>query len=105
MEKYHSVIFIMYDLPVKKTEERKRAGRFRRDIKRMGYQCIQESVYVKLINNVKSVKNEIKNIEDKAPKIGNVRAFSMTVSDFRNIKTISGENLRMDYLTDDIIIV
>lgn len=93
-----SILF--FDLPQVTSSEKRLYRHFVKDIKKLGFYMIQESVYVKMsIDNqvVSSISNKIKSI---APKKGNIMILNITEKQFSQIEVIAGES-RTDVITSD----
>lgn len=86
-------LFVFFDLPVKKKEERARANSFRRFLKQDGYMMIQLSVYARICNGRERVEKHIKKLEANIPPKGSVRYFEITDKQYGRMKILVGKKV------------
>ena len=77
----------MFDLPVVKKEERKRATQFRNSLLDEGFVMAQFSVYYKLIGGKEEIPKYAKRIESALPPKGQVDIINITDRQYGNIIT------------------
>lgn len=80
-------LFVMFDLPVMTSTQRKDANRFRLDLLDLGFLRCQLSVYMKFCadkNNVQSVVNQV---FKKIPPAGTVTTLTITDAQFKRMQT------------------
>ena len=85
-----SVLF--FDLPVVKKSERKAAQKFVRDLKKIGFYMLQESVYVKMNVDTFHSITTIKKVREIKPDKGTAFMLTITEKEFNDMEIILGEN-------------
>lgn len=85
----------MFDLPSIELYEKKEYLFFRKSLFRFGYSMIQFSVYVKCINTVTKIDQEVAKIKKILPSQGNVRMISVTEKQYLNMFVLLG-NKKVD---------
>lgn len=85
-------LILFFDLPSIKQEEKRRYSRFVKDIKKMGYYMLQESVYLKLCSDTRSADSFISQVREVAPKEGSVAILKITEKQFAEIDFIIGDH-------------
>lgn len=101
----HNVIFVLYDLPCVLTKDKKIGAEFRKQLIRLGYTCIQKSVYVKLVRNTVSTKSELCKLKEITPVKGDVKALPLSLSQFKKIVSLVGEPFNMEVFSDDMVLI
>lgn len=84
-----SILF--FDLPVVKKEERKEAAKFRRDIVKLGFYMLQESVYVKMNIDTFHAERIATKVRSIAPDNGSIIIMNVTENQFQNMILVSGD--------------
>lgn len=100
-----SVMLVMYDLPVKTAIERRQNQRFQKKLTKRGYSMVQKSVYAKLIRNRSLVKSELKNLREELPQDGEIKAMSIGLSEFCNMRSILGPEFDIGLFADEVLVV
>ena len=103
MLKRAQVLMVFYDLPVTGKKEVRLANNFRKDLKRLGFVCIQKSVYAKIVVDRAMMKSEESDVKKHAPQTGYISAVKLSLSDFTKMVTISGEPFNMSLFSDEVI--
>lgn len=93
-------LVLFFDLPVVKTKQRSAAQKFVRELKKLGFYMLQESVYVKMNVDIYHTDATIKKINDIKPNEGLIFALSVTENQFQSMAIILGENVT-DVITND----
>lgn len=83
-------LFIFFDLPVSKKEDRKIATRFRKDLLKEGFMMLQFSVYCRVCRGQDIVDREIRRIKQILPPKGNVRILQITEKQYANMLILIG---------------
>ena len=78
---------VLFDLPVTKKEQRKKASDFRNNLLDLGFSMSQFSVYMRYCKNKEQAETLIKNIERTMPDQGTVHMLIITDKQYENIKT------------------
>lgn len=99
------VVILFFDLPCKTKAERRLYSKFRKEILRRGYACLQESVYVKLLHNCSSSGGEIASVRALSPKHGSVMALPMPLAAFEELTALTGENFNFQLFAGDVLYV
>ena len=84
-------LFVFFDLPVAKKEQRKIATRFRKELVDEGFVMLQFSVYCRTCRGQDIVEREIRRIEKIIPPEGNVRVLQVTEKQYGNMLLLTGE--------------
>ena len=78
---------VLFDLPVTKKEQRKKASDFRNNLLDLGFSMSQFSVYMRYCKNKEQAETLIKKIERTMPDQGTVHMLIITDKQYENIKT------------------
>ena len=89
-------ILVFFDLPVKTSQERKVAIRFRNFLLKDGYYMLQYSVYVRLCNGIDSVNKHKERLKFSLPSNGSVRVLIITEKQYDNIDILLGKKLKYE---------
>ncbi len=84
-----SVLF--FDLPVFEPKRRKEAQRFARNLKKLGFYMLQESVYVKMNMDDYYTEQTEKAVKAIRPPEGSIMILNVTEKQFQSMKIILGE--------------
>ena len=71
-------LFVSFDLPVVDKDDLREANIFRKNLLKMGYYMLQNSIYVKACVTYEKTDQYIKNIKFIAPTTGSVHVFFIT---------------------------
>ena len=99
------VILAMYDLPRTTSVARRRAQAIHKEFLRRGYCMLQESVYVKLLKNGRTVTHEMDELHRMLPEGGNIDAISMTLNVFKSIKIWGNSPFNLAYFAEDMLVL
>jgi len=83
-------LFVFFDLPVSKKEQRKIASKFRKELVNEGFIMLQFSVYCRVCRGQDIVDREIRRIQQILPSEGNVRILQVTDKQYGNMKLLVG---------------
>ena len=86
-------VIVMFDLPVRTSENLREYNRFRKFLIKSGFLMMQESVYCKLALNTTVAEAVIKNVKKNRPLDGLVQAFTLTEKQFSKIEFITGSSV------------
>lgn len=81
-------VLVMFDLPVFTKSERRKASRFRLDLRDLGFQMLQFSVYWKHVSGKDGVKAICNKIEAVVPATGSVDILQITDKQYESIISI-----------------
>lgn len=96
---------LFFDLPSVTKKDKKNYRDFIKNIKKIGFYMIQESVYVKMSINYKSAQNTKIKVNSFLPENGNVMLLTITEKQFNSIDILIGD-LKTDVITStDRVIV
>jgi CRISPR-associated protein Cas2 len=79
-------LFVVFDLPVTEEEDRKRAGRFRKDLLKDGFTMMQFSVYIRHCASKEAMETHIKRVERFVPPKGKVSMVYITDKQYGEIR-------------------
>ena len=97
-------IFVMFDLPVGTTDERRMASKYRKYLVKSGFMMLQESVYCKLAPNDTVAASVVNSLKKNCPESGSVIVLRITEKQFQNMDFLVG-NMKQDVLHSDERIV
>ncbi|WP_279129505.1 CRISPR-associated endonuclease Cas2 [Acidaminococcus fermentans] len=97
-------IFVMFDLPVGTTDERRTASKYRKYLVKSGFMMLQESVYCKLAPNDTVAASVVNSLKKNCPESGSVIVLRITEKQFQNMDFLVG-NMKQDVLHSDERIV
>lgn len=94
------VVIVLFDLPVETKDERRKASRFRTNLKKLGFRMLQYSTYVKLCFSYEDTQAEISHIESILEDKGEVGILITTEKQYNSMKyysnkTINGKKLEI----------
>lgn len=84
-------LFVFFDLPVTKKEQRKIATRFRKDLIDEGYTMLQFSVYCRVCRGQDMVERQLRRLKLSIPKEGNIRIIQVTEKQYESMVLLIGE--------------
>ena len=93
-----SILF--FDLPTITNSDKKEYRNFIKNIKKLGFYMIQESVYVKMSIDSQTMESMNTIVKRFAPKKGSIMILNVTENQFSKMKVIIGEN-KTDVLVND----
>lgn len=85
-------VLVLYDLPVKSSENIREYTKFRKYLLKTGFIMMQESVYCKLALNTTVANAIIDNLRKHRPEAGLVQVLTMTEKQFQKIEFIVGSS-------------
>lgn len=91
---------LFFDLPTLEQCDLKAYRKFIREIKKIGFYMLQESVYVKMSIDRQSQIATISKIKKLSPNKGDIMILTVTEKQFSQIQIIVGEN-KTDVITTD----
>ena len=91
---------LFFDLPTLTNQNQKSYRHFVKNIKKIGFYMIQESVYVKLSLDFQSCNSTINKINDFLPREGNIIVLNVTEKQFSRMQVLLGE-AKTDIITND----
>jgi CRISPR-associated protein Cas2 len=97
-------IFVMFDLPVGTTDERRTAAKYRKYLVKSGFMMLQGSVYCKLAPNDTVAAGVVNSLKKNCPESGSVIVLRITEKQFQNMDFLVG-NMKQDVLHSDERIV
>lgn len=97
---------LFFDLPSITNKDRKIYREFIKNIKKIGFYMIQESVYVKLSINSKAAENTKNKVNSFLPDNGNVILLTITEKQFNAMDILMGD-IKTDIITstDRVVIL
>lgn len=98
-------IFVMFDLPVTTSEERKAYAAFRKFLIKSGFLMMQESIYCKMAPNSVLADAVIENIRKNKPGKGLVQVLKITEKQYAKMEFIVGEGRTQVLSSDDRLVV
>ena len=98
-------LFIMFDLPVQTSRNRREYRRFVKYITNAGFIRIQYSVYSKLILNRGTLQFQINKLKEQVPHDGTVQTLIVTEKQYTEMEFLVGQpSNEMQLLTTDRVI-
>ena len=99
------MILAMYDLSRTTAADRRNAQIVHKKFLQSGYSMLQESVYVKLLKNSRTVPHEMDELHRMLPENGNINAISMTLNAFKSIHIWGNSLFNLDHFAEDMIVL
>lgn len=90
----------MFDLPTGTRQERKSAAGFRKELKKMGFDMLQFSVYSRITKNNDDAKKYINKVKMLLPSAGSVRLLQITEKQYSAMQILLGEKTPTENLLD-----
>jgi len=87
-------LFVMFDLPVNTTSERRRYTVFRKELQRRAFSMLQFSVYARCYPNEEAARGVRAQIRDLIPRRGKVRLLSVTDHQFGKMDSFFGSQVQ-----------
>ena len=88
-----------------KTSQRKAYIKFVKDIKKIGFYMLQESVYIKMCLDSQASNSTINKVKDLAPSEGSIMILMVTEKEFSEMKVVCGESISDVITTSDRVVV
>ncbi|MBV7441800.1 CRISPR-associated endonuclease Cas2 [Weeksellaceae bacterium TAE3-ERU29] len=87
LNQYRSMwVLVLFDLPTDTKADRKRAGKFRKDLLNDGFGMFQFSIYTRFCASRENAQVHIKRVKSALPKHGKVAIFQITDKQFEMIE-------------------
>lgn len=83
-------VIVLFDLPIKTSENVRQYTKFRKYLLKSGFVMMQESVYCKLALNATVAEAVVGNLRKNKPEAGLVQVMTMTEKQFQKIEFIVG---------------
>lgn len=83
-------LVLFFDLPVETAVNRRDYRKFVKEIKKIGFYMLQESVYVKLGVDSRSADSALDKVKKVLPGQGNISVLIITEKQFSDIKVLLG---------------
>lgn len=87
-------LFVMFDLPTNSATERKVATRFRKELKKDGFNMLQFSVYIRHCASGESALVHINRVRTMVPDEGLISIVKITDKQFGDIVSITGKKAK-----------
>lgn len=97
-------VIVMFDLPMRSKDEKRRYGQFRKMLLAEGFAKLQFSVYARYCSGAEIAQRHQKNIKKELPPEGQVRVLTFTDVQFGKMEIFEGrfqqptENAPQQYL-------
>ena len=98
-------VIVMFDLPVKTSENIREYTRFRKYLIKSGFLMMQESVYCKLVQNSTMADAYINNIKQNRPPSGLVQLLKVTEKQYAKMEYIVGRGKSNILDTDERLVI
>lgn len=82
---------LFFDLPVVSPKQRRDAQKFVRNLKKLGFFMLQESVYVKMNMDDYYTEQAIKAVDAIKPSEGSIMILNVTEKQFQQMRILLGE--------------
>ena len=82
---------LFFDLPVVSPKQRKDAQKFARNLKKLGFFMLQESVYVKMNLDDYYTEQTVKAVDAIKPSEGSIMILNVTEKQFQQMRILLGE--------------
>jgi len=98
-----SILF--FDLPTLTDNDRRAYRKFVKEIKKMGFYMLQESVYIKMSIDAQLMNATIKKVKSVSPKNGSIMILNVTEKQFSQLNIIIGENVTDVINSDERVVI
>lgn len=98
-------LFVFFDLPVTKKEQRKIAAKFRKNLLNEGFVMLQFSVYCRCCRGQDIVEREIRRIKQILPEEGNVRILQITDKQYGGMLFPAGTPKKEEILSSEQLLL
>lgn len=85
-------VLVMFDVPTKTKDDRKRATKFRNELIKRGFMMMQFSVYMRIVRGITSAKAHANRLKSILPPHGNIRALILTEKQFDRMIILLGND-------------
>ena len=86
-------LFIMYDLPTETTLQRKTMATFRKKLLQSSFIMLQQSIYIKPLDDYKTINKYTKNIIKIIPADGHIVLFSLTDKQYIDVEVYENKKI------------
>lgn len=93
-------LILFFDLPVITSAQRKEATKFVKEIKKIGFYMLQESVYLKLCLDGRAASSYVNQVDVIKPREGSVAILTITEKQFADINFLLGDGFS-DVISSD----
>lgn len=83
-------LYVMFDLPVGTSDERKTASKFRKLLLDNGFEMAQFSIYLRFAESKESAETHIRRVRDALPRKGKVHIITITDKQYGNARIFTG---------------
>lgn len=94
-------VMLIYDLPSVTNEDKRYYSDFRKNIIKLGYTQIQESIYVRVIQSKTLSNAHVEKLRKFVPPRGNIRIFIFTEMQYESGIILSGNISENELINDD----
>lgn len=91
---------LFFDLPTETAAMRRAYAKFVKELKKVGFSMLQESVYIKLDTDDRAASSTKKKVEQILPKEGFIAMLKITEKQFASIDYLLGES-ESDVITNN----
>lgn len=98
-------MFVMFDLPVGTSEQRREYAKFRKFLIKNGFLMMQESIYCKLALNGTATAAIIAQVKKNKPAEGLVQLLSVTEKQYAKMEFIIGESSHNVLDSDERLVI
>lgn len=85
-------VWVLFDLPVGTSAERKRATRFRNDLLDLGFEMVQFSVYIRHAWSKEKAESFARQIGECVPEAGHVQVLFFTDKQYGQTRVFKGSS-------------
>lgn len=84
-------VIVFFDLPSVTSQEKRAYTKFRKQLIKMGFIMLQQSVYARLALNMTAAEVMMKNIKQNKPAHGVIQILTITEKQFSKMEYVLGE--------------
>lgn len=96
---------LFFDLPTLTDKDRRMYRKFVKELKKLGFYMLQESVYVKMSIDHQIMDSTIQKVKSISPSKGNVMILNVTEKQFSQLNIIIGESPNDIIETDERVVI
>ena len=98
-------VLVMFDLPTLTSSDLKEYRKFRKYLIQSGFMMLQESVYIKLVQNSSVAITVTENVKKNKPPDGLVQALGITEKQFSKMEIVVGESKKDIIDSDERLVI
>lgn len=96
------MVLVIFDLPTLTKAQRRKANKFRINLKKLGFRMMQLSCYIKSCYGIEDYESEVRKVERIIPELGEVCILALTEKQYNSMKYYYNQRLGNQKIRPDI---